>query len=570
MIEKKEYLKKINVLAELAKKYEVSEDVKENIDNIRMGINDYACKVLLVGRFSAGKSALLNGLLQRNILQEDQLPKTALAAELKYSDTEYCEFIKKDGTVDKCGIKEALKMNPDSYNHSVYYVNSDYLKRQQDIILVDMPGFDSSIERHNKAIMQYVAQACAYIIVVDCEDGTLNEQTINFMNEIKLYHSNLVIVITKCDKKTSDDIEKVQKYVKETADGIFFEDIPVISTSAFDKELDVKIPKLLGNINMQLIFEEKYKFMLNEIRNQVSLTIKSLKGNLFFDSTAIDRKIDQINQENSWLDQEFKLKSKSKHSALFEEKFPNVLEDVRKALVTNSHLLTNAAIAGKESFQRCVNEIIRPVLIVSVNKNIDTSFMEFINTIDFKISDAPDGEEMADDLKQVFNTFLDSYNGSSKDTKQLKSGKNTTDKGSVKRVNHEVNNFGGLQKILAAGAILTDYMAPWLEAVIVFLPDIINVLGEYWQKLQYEELNNKMQNEVIPQIMNRIEPDLKLIFKEIEDKMLDELKTKIEKLQNIKKQTLENLRNKSDSDKKLYETKLVDMDRDIDTIIKLI
>ena len=59
--------------------FQLSEELRDHFE----------IKLLVVGHFSAGKSALLNALLQRPaFLKEAQQPQTALATELVYDTTE--------------------------------------------------------------------------------------------------------------------------------------------------------------------------------------------------------------------------------------------------------------------------------------------------------------------------------------------------------------------------------------------------------------------------------------------------------------------------------------------------
>lgn len=68
--------------------FQLSEELRDHFE----------IKLLVVGHFSAGKSALLNALLQRPaFLKEAQQPQTALATELVYDTTEQAFAYRKDG-----------------------------------------------------------------------------------------------------------------------------------------------------------------------------------------------------------------------------------------------------------------------------------------------------------------------------------------------------------------------------------------------------------------------------------------------------------------------------------------
>lgn len=72
--------------------FQLSEELRDHFE----------IKLLVVGHFSAGKSALLNALLQRPaFLKEAQQPQTALATELVYDTTEQAFAYRKDGSCEE-------------------------------------------------------------------------------------------------------------------------------------------------------------------------------------------------------------------------------------------------------------------------------------------------------------------------------------------------------------------------------------------------------------------------------------------------------------------------------------
>ena len=51
-------------------------------------LKDENLRVLVMGKFSSGKSTFLNGLLGRPLLPMKAIPTTAVIGEIRYSDTE--------------------------------------------------------------------------------------------------------------------------------------------------------------------------------------------------------------------------------------------------------------------------------------------------------------------------------------------------------------------------------------------------------------------------------------------------------------------------------------------------
>lgn len=160
--------------------FQLSEELRDHFE----------IKLLVVGHFSAGKSALLNALLQRPaFLKEAQQPQTALATELVYDTTEQAFAYRKDGSCEE--LQAGKEYLPEEYSHLEYHVNAPALARIADYTIVDTPGFDSGIEAHAQALSNYIGVGSAYLVVVDQEKGGLDETTLQFIREISHYSNQI-------------------------------------------------------------------------------------------------------------------------------------------------------------------------------------------------------------------------------------------------------------------------------------------------------------------------------------------------------------------------------------------
>lgn len=541
MLNKEEYRQKLKQIGGLVRKYAPDSELETRVGQLNDEMDRFAVKTLMVGRFSAGKSALLNAVLERELLVESQLPETALAAELAYSETEYIEAVSADGKAMRLPVDAADLIEPDQCSHAVYHINSEFLKKLPDIILVDMPGFDSSVARHNKAILQYIGQAGAYVLVVDCEDGTLSQPTVDFLKEIRLYHSNLAIALTKCDKKLPEDVAAVEAQVTGVAGAVFGGDIPVTTVSAFDPKAGERMLELLSKIDTQTVFKENFRPRLLELSTMLKSVISAVKKGMYYDSKQITDRLEQIERESKEIAARSKTEQKRLHSHLFEEAYPNVLNDIKNTLLSSSESLTEAAVSGPEVFQRRVNDIIRPIIVSSLNINIQMSVTHFIESPEFSLGETVDSGVVGEHMREVVETISRfAHSGGGED-----------------------GTRNGMQKLLAILAITTDFVAPWIEVIVVLLPDIISVLGKISRKLQMEELNNKIRNQVIPQIIRTLEPEMKDSFLNIESRIMDELTSRMNQLLQLQKETFTALSNESAKERQEYEQRLADLASDM-------
>ena len=148
-------------------------------------------KVPLVGDFSAGKSSLVNTLLNRNgLLPVDITPETAVAYEIYYAPQEVVELYREGKKIDERPIHQIKSLAVHPGDIAKVYVNVPVIQQLQDrgIILVDMPGIDSGIKEQNDAILHYINRGSAVILLTDCEQGSLREETLSFITELSKYN----------------------------------------------------------------------------------------------------------------------------------------------------------------------------------------------------------------------------------------------------------------------------------------------------------------------------------------------------------------------------------------------
>lgn len=517
MVNQKKYLDQLSELELIVKKYGIEETISKKILQCREDMNQFSLKVLLVGGFNAGKSALLNTILDRDLFVEEQRPETTIATEVIYDNNEYIELFKDNGELKKCSFDEISDYSPENYHHFTYHVHNDFLKKYPQYTLVDMPGFNSRIERHNKAIMQYANQGNAYILVIDCEDGEIKSSSLEFLKEIKQYENNLAIVISKVDKKPESHVKLVLDKVKKTAEHIFQKELVIVTTSKFNS-VEEQMNSILSTFDDQNIFEQTFKPMIAEIGQLVWTAIDKVAQSYNFDDSGIEREIKNRQNIKDQLVIQL-VKERKKLSAKMKSQVkPSIIADVQNALYTNSASLAASATAGGDSFTRAVNNLLRPVLITSTQRYTEESFQEFIEQLDVASIVSEDRPmEIVNGITTKYMTV----------TTGLQKILETTDKSK------------GMYRVIAGAlAISTTVVAPWLELIILFLPDILKLFGLIGQKNQMSDLKRKIELEIIPQVVSKISVEIEKSLEELEEDLIAEVEDKINGLIEVESEAL--------------------------------
>lgn len=141
--------------------------------------------VAFVGCYSAGKSCLINNLLGRELLPHGTTETTTVLTYLRYAEEEKACLHKIDGSTQEISLEEVGSVdqrrenwNPDELDYLEVFVNSPLL--QSGMILMDTPGINTTILRHEQLLQKTLAVAARVVYVmsgtpsrVDC--GLLQE-----------------------------------------------------------------------------------------------------------------------------------------------------------------------------------------------------------------------------------------------------------------------------------------------------------------------------------------------------------------------------------------------------------
>ena len=205
--------------------------------------------------------------------------------------------------------------------------------------------------------------------------------------------------------------------------------------------------------------------------------------------------------------------------------------------------MASSLVSGKEIFSRKINQVIRPVLISSLNKNLETGFEEFVEEIDL----------------------------SNKDFSSVKSGDFT--KGvdllskTLKPLTTKLNSSGVLYKAVAGTiAITTSFVAPLVEVVVLFLPELLNMLGLTGEKRQQAKAEEKVKNEIIPQVIERIEEEIQKPLDELEEEMMSELEARFGAQLDAETEALEQAEKMRADRKAEYQKMIQEINQDISAV----
>lgn len=280
--------KALSPLQQLANNY----GDQESLNQIIKAHDNFKVRLPFVGAFSAGKSTLLNTFLGEKLLAVQVNPETCLATEIHYGDTEVIQLVNEEGIV--CSLtREQLKnqtfpIKNDALTHWVdIAIPHPELQKVPELVLVDMPGWESGITQHSQAIDGYVNRSGAYCLVVSAEEGDLRESLKRVLAELKIYNMPVVLIISKCDKRLPDDIPALKdKIMQSVTDVLGLSPIDVIAVAARKKNI-IGFTDVITLVNGQsdTIYHNSVGI---QFENWLNLTIKQINVLLNQDNLTLE------------------------------------------------------------------------------------------------------------------------------------------------------------------------------------------------------------------------------------------------------------------------------------------
>lgn len=519
--------------------------------------DNFDIKLMVVGHFSAGKSSLLNMLIDRpDFLKEAQEAKTALATELIYDESESAYAYGVDGSKESLDIKKEYTSK--DYNHLEYRINSLNLKEIGDFTIVDTPGFDAGIEAHAKALASYIGIGSAYLVVIDQEKGGVDETTLDFIKEISNYSHQIAVLINKCDKITPEVAESIAESARFTlaTHGYNYQ---VYTVSKREPDIAKKLISIISSFNAQLAFDKIMKKRLKTELTSTEKVLKVIKNKIFLDTFDLDADIAMYTRLEEQLSGTFEQKREEAKEDL-DNTVQEITNKIRNSLIARADSVVEALLSGNQvGAEAIILEIVRPIMLATM-KDISIRQIDTVtDSLDFTgLVNEAEGIDLTDVALNLANHIKDLID------------EGTFESQSVGNIKKSKKNKDIYHIVTGIAAIATDFIAPWLEIVIILLPDVINLLQGVFGESDSDVAKRRFINNVVPQIISKMYPQIKQNVEETTKAVLDEYERLLTgKLDGIK-QNIVDAQNKKEEKIQEFDLYKTTIDEDIVVVRNLL
>lgn len=530
-------------------------------DGLELDLNNHAyVKVPFVGDFNAGKSSLINSFLGIDLLPTNILPETAVSYELYYSEQERLEIVDGGNVKETAPLSKVSELNLTPTNLVKVFVNNQKIKalNEKHVVIVDMPGIDSGVEAHNNAILNYVQDGTCFVLVTDAECGTLRATTLNFIDEVKKYGSDVYIAISKCDKKSSEEVDKIKRTVEEVAEKYLGKKVPVAVTSAVDKNYS-ELEKILNSIDSEILIENRFKLLVTNYVNgfivELQLQIKLLLSN----ESDYSGKLEKLRREKDDAIENVKKRASAAQSV--SGSADDILQDITVALKSKSGYLATLLYQQVDTnvFANEIMTVIRPVLVNSLKREmteygdvISGAVQEFTLNVDNIINDKDN------DLLNGATEMVENLLGKDVLEGMLKKG--------LDKVAEKLVAYKGLSTLLKGFA---KVLTPIITIVVNILPDLMRMIFGKSKENKINEIKLKFSTEVVYKIVESLRSSIEEIISSQRAEVDSNIQTLIEEETKKYNDNIQAILKQQNEEKEEREQKAASLTVKLESLIEL-
>lgn len=480
--------------------------------------------VPVIGAFSAGKSSLLNSLIGSDVLPVGIAPETELATELRYSSEPHLLAIRPDGMQERLPVEALSSINRRSseFSHLCLYLDSEALKTIAPLVLVDMPGFGSSLENHNKAISYYLPRGVHFIVLTSVEDGNITQSMLRKLDELKTYDTEFTFLISKCDLRATNQVEEVQSYIDDQL-GVYFG--AHYRSIALGNQGGSELAHALTTLQPDALFSRLFLDILKEqnfeVLAQINLALSMLKKDKAESkqtALSLGQALVQLQEQRKEVESDLKDRYSGKMLDRSLRGLDNALNESLEELVTlssnkNPHALSNT-----------LSDIIRNSLATTIKSEVQDISTSMVDRIASNLSSTSSQMAMLDISGSWSEELSNKVKLSLERTTEILSDWST--RLSNRAENNSSGNIALYRSLSTVLAVTTTVVNPLIELVIIFLPEILKMF--HGSGNEREKFRQKLTGEVFPNIKAELRGKIPAIIDEQLNAMLKKISDSFE------------------------------------------
>ncbi|MBR8219845.1 dynamin family protein [Burkholderia vietnamiensis] len=478
----------------------------DEIELLKAHLRNTELLIPLIGAFSAGKSSLLNAFLEREVLPVGLAPETELATELRYGEVPHVIALRADGSSERLDVEavKSIKARAHEFTHLQLYLDDERLKALAPLVLVDMPGFGSTLENHNKAVAWYLPRGVHFIVAVSVEDGTITQSLLRQIDDLQTLGRDFTVLLSKTNLRAADAVQAVTESISEQIRLFYGDARPVVQV---DNKGGAVLAQVLARLAPEQIvrrlFEDQLKAVTQSLLDQIKVAERALFNDRHTNECALAELASGLRQIEQRRD---RIVADLRNQRL-DRVVERALVAIERELENAEDELLSAALSGnQDAFSRIFSDIVRHAVTRTLKEQMDEVGRTVVSDFSAALDDLGRAMVQFGSAPDWMESFTARINHSLQKTGEILSDLSETLAARNAReleVRKQETNWKpgqplptvGYRNIATILAVTTSVINPLLELAIIFLPEIISFIRTGSQR---EQLRQKIRNEVIP------------------------------------------------------------------------
>lgn len=551
------YVKFLQSLKDELQKLSALDTESFGIDNAIANITSTELLIPVIGGFSAGKSSLLNSFLQEEILSVSVTPETALATELHYSTQEYIEAITPSGQsvrFEKSQM-EQLKNKASEFSYAKLYLNKQCLKDIEPLVLVDMPGFESPLASHNKAIFEYIRRGVYFVILQSVEHGNITASVRREIDNLLTFERKFSFFLSKSNLKPQSELDEIRSFVQEQLSDYFDYEGQV---ECIGKDGGTNLAKIISTLNPNAIVEDLYLTGLKDRFSQIKQTINTHITALSQDKEQNAKDIQDLKNGLQKLEQQRDSLIAQVQERYGDTNINKIINGVNNALNRGLNEIAQSYMSGGDSaLDFTINSIVKTTLSQEVKTSMEHIGEDVIHAF---------GKQLEDSLSIMQRLSLSDTICNVIDVKKIGSTAATL----FTNATESMAKYGGIVGAIGRiGVFIAPIINPLLTAIVSLLPTLVQLLFGDTEQKKLESVKNALLTQVFPQILAELRAKLPPELQEQTTKLIESISQEFEEQIAQKLQAIESAQGELEGKKQEIEQMIATYKKVLDSITAL-
>lgn len=229
--------------------------------------------LLVVGRFSRGKSTLMNALLGSDSLPTGIVPLTSVITTVRYGSRKQAVLnftgssLRREVPLSQLPDYVTQRGNPGNVKQLAYAeieLPVELLRRG--FFFIDTPGLGSPIIENTLTTERFLPEADAFVLVTSYE-SPLSEEEDRILNRIRSTNKKIFVVINKQDAVSAEERTEALNFLQERLAQFSFTQTPQVFSVSARQALEAKLTRqdgLAASSGLRPLEAELFRFLTEE------------------------------------------------------------------------------------------------------------------------------------------------------------------------------------------------------------------------------------------------------------------------------------------------------------------